>query len=167
MNTIEIFFQNKISDFKIFKYELKKISIFWKILFFFSNIKIVKIHRESIFQYLFGHQSTPKASAKQNVLSTLKIEYISLSDLRWSQIDPSTFLLFRVTKSPRECEKWILYKILHRLSGPFFLAHIFLINKLILKSEKYFRKIFKFYKGKHISFEKWNFRFVFITFSYI
>ena len=42
-------------------------------------------------------------------------------------------------KSPQECEKWILYKILHRLSGPiFFLAQIFSMKKIILKIEFFF-----------------------------
>ena len=31
---------------------------------------------------------------------------------------PRRLKLFSVPKSPRECEKWILYKILHRCSGP-------------------------------------------------
>ena len=92
---------------------------------------------------------TPKRHSKS---------YISLSDLRSSEIPvvcevnsfPSTFLLFRVTKSPRECEKRILYKILHRLSGPiFFLAQKFPMKKIILKSGKIFsRKISNFIKAK-------------------
>ena len=88
----------------------------------------------------------------------LIIIHISLSDLRSSEIPvifevnsfSSTFLLFRVTKSPRECEKWILYKILHRFSGPiFFLAQNFSMKKIILKSGKIFsRKFSNFIKAK-------------------
>ena len=83
---------------------------------------------------------------------------MSLSDLRSSEIPvvfevnsfSSTVLLFRVTKSLRECEKWILYKILHRFSGPiFFLTQNFSMEKIILKSGKIFsRKISNFIKPK-------------------
>ena len=43
-----------------------------------------------------------------------------------------TLVVERVT--PPECEKWILYKISHRLSGPiFFLTQNFSTKKIILK----------------------------------
>ena len=59
-----------------------------------------------------------------------------------------------LVKSPRKCEKWILYKILHRLSDPiFFLLKKFRCKKIIskLKLKKYFQE---FWKSEILFFSK-------------
>ena len=65
-------------------------------------------------------------------------------------IFPSSGSLEIIVKSPRECEKWILYKISHRLSGPnFFLTQNFSTKKIILKVG-----IFDFWRKKIIKAKK-------------
>ena len=65
---------------------------------------------------------------------------------------PSSGSLEIIVKSPRECEKWILYKISHRSSGPKKNStQIFSMKKIILKMKIFdFFRTFFFIKAKNI-----------------
>ena len=76
-------------------------------------------------------------------------EGVSISRLLWSKFGvwTSWVVLGRSTvlKSLRECEKWILYKILHRSSGPKKNStQFFSTKKIILKKKCIFFKFFDF-----------------------
>ena len=63
---------------------------------------------------------------------------------------PKSGSLEIIVKSPRECEKWILYKISHIPSGPKkFSTQIFSMKKIFLEIEIFdFFRTFFFHKGE-------------------
>ena len=67
---------------------------------------------------------------------------------------PSSFSGEILVKSPRECEKWILCKILLRFSGPdFFSTQNFSTKKIIFENRKFqFSKLF--FSSKKFESEK-------------